>query len=48
MNYDKATKSTVQLTLKKDPGEMLTYMGIWSMIIGAFIMCLPKLRRAKP
>lgn len=48
MNYDKATVSTVQLTLKKDPGEMLTYAGIWSMIIGAFIMCLPKLRRAKP
>ena len=45
-NYDKATENTVQLTLKKDPGEIFTYLGIWLMILGSVIMCLPKKRRA--
>lgn len=40
MNYDSITQSSVQLMLKKDPGEYVTLTGLWFIIIGTFVMCL--------
>lgn len=42
MNYDRATESVVQLMLKYDPGEYITLSGIWMIVLGVFVMCLPK------
>lgn len=40
MNYDQITESSVQIMLKKDPGEFVTLTGIWLVIVGTFVMCL--------
>ena len=46
MGYDPASQDSIQVLFKKDPGEWISVAGIAAMIVGIFMLCIFRGRKA--